>query len=191
MQFKMRSFLSAYIDFSNHEYELLISKAKLIEVNKNEQLLFANKAAEKIFFIKSGILRSYRIIEGVDITHHFFLENGFATDYESFLTRKHGDVYLETITDAVLYEFNRSTLFSFFEDFSKFEKIRTVIAENAYLKMVERLKDFQTKDLKERYLNLIDKNSKLFNLVSQKHIASYLGVAPQSLSRIKENVKQI
>ncbi len=186
----MKSFLSAYIEFSDNEYEQFISKAKQIQIKKNEQLLVADKVVEKMFFIKSGILRSYRIIDGVDITHHFFLENGFATDYESFLTGKHGELYLETITDITVYEFNRSTFFSFFEDFPRFEKIRSVIAEYAYLQMVERLREFQTKDLKERYLNLINKNSKLFNLVSQKDIASYLGVAPQSLSRIKDSIRQ-
>jgi len=185
----MKSFLSTYIEFSDSEYELFISKAKLIRFKKNEFLLRANKSVEKMFFLKSGIIRGYRIIDGEDITHYFFIENWFATDFESFLTRNPGKLYLEAISDTTVYEFNRRTLFSFFEDFPKFEKIRIIQAEYAYLQMVERLREFQTENLKERYLNLISKNPKLFNLVSQKHIASYLGVAPQSLSRIKDIVR--
>ncbi len=187
----MKSFLKKYIEFSDDEYKMFISKARLKHLKKNERLLFANRKVEKLFFIKSGIVRGYQIIDGEDITHHFFLEDWFATDYESFLTKKKGELYLEAITDTTVYEFNKNTLFSFFEDVPKFEKVRTIQAEYAYLQMVERLRGFQTKELKERYLDLVCKNSELFNLVPQKHIASYLGVAPQSLSRIKEAIKHI
>mgnify|MGYP005990413933 CR=1 FL=1 len=181
----MKSFLSTYIEFSDSEYDVFISKAKLVEYKKKECLISPRKATEKLFFIKKGLLRGYRLIDGIEVTHHFFAEKWFATDYESYLTGKPGELHLETLTDVSVYEFNKSVLYSFFQDYPTFEKIRGIIAETAYLQMVNRIKNFQSKDLKKRYDNLIGENPKLFNLVPQKHIASYLGVAPQSLSRIK------
>lgn len=185
----MRTFLDKYINLTDEEYDLFMSNAKLLSYKKNEFLLQAGKAVEKLFFIKSGIIRGYRIIDGVDVTHHFFREDWLATDYESYLTGNPGKLYMETLSDTVIYEFNKTVLHQWFDRYPKFEKLRYVQAEDAYLQMVERLKDFQTKNLKNRYFELITKNPKLFNQVPQKHIASYLGVKPQSLSRIKESVK--
>lgn len=185
----MKAFLSKYIKFSDNEYKLFISNANLKQYKKHEHLLLANSPVEKIFFVKSGLIRGYRLLDGADISHCFFLDNWFATDYESFLTGKTGGLYAEALVDTTVYEFKKSTLYNFFQSHSNFEKIRTIIAEDAYLQMVNRLKKFQTKNLKERYINLINQNEILFNLVPQKHIASYLGVTPQSLSRIRNSIR--
>lgn len=185
----MKRFLEKFLDFNNEEYEAFLEIAHLRSMGKNEFLLKAGKPVEKLFFIKSGIIRGYRIVNGEDITHHFFIENWLATDFVSYLTGEPGELYMETLSDVMLYEFNKNDLTHFYSQFPKFEKIRYIQAEDAFLQIVERLKDFQTKDLKDRYLKLITKNPNLFNKVPQKYIASYLGVKPQSLSRIKEVIK--
>ncbi|MBT8258960.1 MAG: Crp/Fnr family transcriptional regulator [Bacteroidia bacterium] len=187
----MKELLKRYIEFSNEEYETFISMAKLHSFNRNEFLLQAGHSVNKLFFIKKGIARGYRLLNGVDVTHHFYLENWFATDFESYLTGAEGELYLEALSSMECYEFNKDDLLSWFERYPKFEKLRYVQAEDAYLQMVNRYKDFQSKDLKERYIQLIIKNPQLFNLVPQKYIASYLGARPQSLSRIKESIKSL
>lgn len=185
----MKHFLSTFFDFSDEEYQSFISIAKSIKYKRNDHIFFADKPVEKLLFIMNGLVRGYRIIDGVDVTHHFFVDNWFATDYESYLTGKQGELFAEALVDTEVYEFNKTALISFYEANSKFEKIRFIQAEDAYLQMVKRLKGFQTKNLSERYLDLINLNPNLFNLIPQKHIASYLGVAPQSLSRIKKSIK--
>jgi len=181
----MKEFLANYIDFTDAEYESFIAMAKIKEFKKNEYLLRADRPVEKLFFVQSGFMRGYRVQEGIDITHHFYLDQWFATDYESYLYGNSGELYIQAVTDTVVYEFHKTTLHDFFKTYEKFEKIRYIQAEDAYLQMVKRLRNFQTMELKERYLELINRNPELFQLVPQKHIASYLGVAPQSLSRIK------
>ncbi|PCJ66697.1 MAG: hypothetical protein COA58_04350 [Bacteroidetes bacterium] len=184
----MRKFLSKYIDFSEEEYESFISIAKTKKYSKNEYLLNANRSAQKLFFVKSGFMRGFRIQEGNDITHHFYLDNWLATDYESYLTGNRGELYIQAVVDTTVYEFDKISLYTFFESHEKFEKIRIIQAEDAYLQMVRRLKNFQYMELKERYLELINRNPELFNLVPQRYIASYLGVTPQSLSRLKNEL---
>ena len=186
----MKDFLSRHINISEEECSTFISHSDLIHFEKNEHLIYSDKIVNKLFFIKKGLVRGYRLVEGLDITHHFFLENWFATDYESYLTAKPGELFLQAIVDTSAYVFEKYTLLTLYKENSKFEKIRSLQAEHAYLHVVERLKDLQTKDLKKRYNSLIQKSPDLFNLVSQKHIASYLGVAPQSLSRIKKQVQK-
>lgn len=184
----MKEFLSKHIDFSEEEYESFISIAKQREYKKNEYLLTADRPVQKLFFIRSGLMHGYRIQDGMDITHHFYVEDWLATDYESYLTGKRGELYIKALIDTTVYEFNKTTLFNFFKTNEKFEKIRFIQAEDAYLQMVNRLKSFQHMELKDRYLELVNRNPELFKHVPQKHIASYLGVKPQSLSRIKNEI---
>lgn len=184
----MRKFLSKYIDFSEKEYKSFISIAVLKKYSKNEYLLNADRSVQKLFFVKSGFMRGYRIQEGTDVTHHFYSENWLATDYESFLTGNQGELHIQALVETTVYEFDKTNLNTFFESNEKFEKIRFIQAEDAYLRMVRRLKSFQCMELKERYLELVNKNSELISLVPQRHIASYLGVTPQSLSRLKNEL---
>ena len=185
----MRKFLSNYIDFLEEEYESFISIAITKRYRKNEYLLNADRPVQKLFFVKSGFMRGYRIQEGNDVTHHFYLDNWLATDYESYLTGDQGDLYIQALVETIVYEFDKTKLYAFFKSNEKFEKIRFIQAEDAYLQMVRRLKNFQCMELKERYLELINKNPELFNLVAHKHIASYLGVTPQSLSRLRKQLQ--
>lgn len=182
----MRNLLSSLIDASDAEYELFISQSRLCHFKKNEHLLVAASPAREIFFIEYGLVRGYRIVDGDDVTHHFFQENWFATDYQSFLSGFPGELHLQALVDTTALVFNKGVLHSFFKKYPAFERVRSILAEHAFLQMVERIKDLQTLDLKERYNNLVSKNPTLQNQVAQKHIASYLGVAPQSLSRMKK-----
>ncbi|MFK7757620.1 MAG: Crp/Fnr family transcriptional regulator [Flavobacteriales bacterium] len=184
----MKHFLSNYIDFSEEEYGSFMAIAKLKTFRKNEYLLTADRPVEKLFFVKSGFMRGYRIQDGADITHHFYLDNWLATDYESYLSGNQGELHIQALVDTEVYEFTKSTLFAFFKSNEKFEKIRFVQAEDAYLRMVRRLKNFQCMELKERYLELVNTDPELFSLVPQRHIASYLGVTPQSLSRMRSEL---
>ncbi|GAB5551864.1 MAG: Crp/Fnr family transcriptional regulator [Saprospiraceae bacterium] len=184
----MKEFLSNYIHFSEEEYESFISIAKIRKYKRNEYLLRADKPVQKLFFVKSGFMRGYRIQDGKDITHHFYGDNWLATDYESFLSGSHGELYIQALTDITVYEFDKTALYSYYKLHEKFEKIRFIQAEDAYLRMVRRLKNFQCMELKERYLELVSKNPELINVVPQRHIASYLGVSPQSLSRLKHDL---
>lgn len=184
----MKEFLDKHIEVSEEEYLHFISIAKEKTFKKSEFLLQAGKPVDKLFYVISGFMRGYRIINGEDITHHFFLDNWLATDLESYLSGRQGMLYIETLIDTTVLEFDKKSLYKYYDSHPKFEKIRTIQAEDAYLRIVDRLKDFQCTDLSMRYNKLISHNPALFNKVPQKHIASYLGVAPQSLSRIKKKV---
>lgn len=185
----MKSFLGNQLNLNEEEIDLVLAQTQLKEFQGGESLLEAGNRVDKLFFIESGFVRGYQLVDGADITHHFFTEQWFATDFEGFLTEEPGRLKLEAMIDTKVREISRSTLFELIEQNGHLERWRSILAEFAYVQMVKRLRDFQTKDLKARYLELIETNSRLFQQVPQKHIASYLGVAPQSLSRIKESIK--
>lgn len=184
----MYDFIKDTFQLQDEECDHLLSISKKRYVKSGEEILRPGNKVNRMFFIEEGLVRGYRIIDGEDITHHFFLEGWFGTDYESFLSNVVGELFMESMVDSTVYEFNKKSFLDLCDQSININKIRTAIAEKAYLHMVNRMKDFQIKDLKERYLNLIERNPRLFNLIPQKHIASYLGVAPQSLSRVKKDL---
>jgi hypothetical protein len=184
----MKAVLNEKLDINEELFQILLEKG-VQKTGKRGNLLFKpDRIFDKMLFIESGILRGFRLDEGSEYTHHFFTPNWFAADYKSYLTGESGQLYIEAITDVSYYVFSKSAVDSLFRQHQEFEKLGRIIAENAYLHMVERLVDFQTNDLKERYLNLMENNNGLINEVPQKYSASYLGVAEQSLSRIKMEI---
>ena len=186
-QDKLENFLQK-TELSKSITEKLFSRANILQAKKREILIRPGGAIQKIFYIDRGLLRAYRITDGVDVTHHFFAENWFGTDYESFLTSRPGSLYIECMTDSIIYEFDKTVLENLCAEYPKLEKVMRKIAEVAFLTMVERYRDFQTGDLKSRYQKFENTYPEILLAVPQKHIASYLGVAPQSLSRLRKNL---
>lgn len=183
----MKEALGAYINLSDAAYASLRQSASFQKAPKGRRLLQAGAIQQKLFFLESGLMRAYRLIDGKEYTHYFFVEQWFVTDFKSYLSERAGELYVEALTDVTYYEFQKAPLLQLYTQYHELEALGRIIAEQAYLKMVERLVDFQTQPLKERYHQLIDQQPDLFREVPQKYIASYLGVAEQSLSRIKSH----
>ncbi len=181
----MNEIIQSHLALSEESLRLLMEIATEKTVEKNHLLFQPNKPTKKILFIKKGLLRGYKIIDGKEYTHHFYLENWFATDFLSFLSEKPSQIYIESIERSTYYEFNKKDLVHLYITSHELERMGRIIAEKAYLATVEKMADLQLLDLSERYNALIQRNPSLFQRVSQKHIASYLGVSEQSLSRIK------
>ncbi len=184
----MKKIIQSHLEFSDESYHLLINIATEKEARKNELIFYPDKPTNKILFLKKGLLRGYKIIDGKDCTHHFYFENWFATDFSSFLTEEPSQIFIESIEKTNYYEFKKKDLLNLYNKSHQNERLARIIAEKAFLTTVEKLGDLQLLNLNEKYMALMKKNPSLFQRVPQKYIASYLGVSEQSLSRIKKQV---
>lgn len=182
----MKEIIQSLLEFSDDSYDFLIKIATEKEVRKNQLIFHPDKPTNKILFLKTGLLRGYKIIDGKDYTHHFYIENWFATDFSSFLNEKPSQIFIESIEKTSYYEFKKKDLLDLYNKSHQNERLGRIIAEKAFLSTVEKLADLQLLNLNEKYNALINRNPSLFQRVPQKHIASYLGVSEQSLSRIKK-----
>ena len=182
----MKEIILSEVKISEDIYEVFENSATKRTANKGELLFQPHKNSDKILFIEKGLLRGYTFVNGKDFTHHFFLENWFATDFKSFLEDENTSLFIEALTKVEYYEFQKRDLLELYKNHHQLESLGRLIAERAFLFTVDKLKEIQTLDLKSRYKNLVTKNKELFQKVPQKYIASYLGVSEQSLSRIKK-----
>lgn len=182
----MKKIIQSLLEFSEESYDLLVKIATQKEVRKNQLLFQPDKPTNKLLFLKKGLLRGYKLIDGKDYTHHFYFENWFATDFSSFLNNTNSLMFIESIEETHYYEFKKEDLLDLYNRSHQLERLGRIIAESAFLTTVEKLADLQLLDLNEKYKALVERNPGLFQRVPQKYIASYLGVSEQSLSRIKK-----
>lgn len=170
---------------TKEEQEAFLRILQEASLKKGDFILKPGRKAEKIYFLIKGGLRSYFIKEGEEITDYFFFENAFATDYVSLYGNKPTLFYLEAIEDTLAITYSRADIFDVAERYPVFQKFLRIHAEMAFLEIEERMRILQNETLEAKYEYTLSKFPKLFQRVPQHQIASYLGVKPESLSRIK------
>lgn len=164
------------------DFEKCIVKANIA---KNEQILKPGEHCKFIAFIQEGSFRFFYDKEGeVKITALFF-QGDFVSNYRSFLTGKPSDHFIEAMQDSAIYKINLQELKSLYDKHKNIERLGRLIAENLYLSVANRLDSFLFQTPEERYKTLIERNSRLLQEIPQYMIASYLGVKPETLSRIR------
>jgi len=143
------------------------------------------KVCNHFYIIISGIARVFYYKEDKDITCHFASEQESITAIDSFIQRKKSKYSIELIEDTELFKVSRSDLENLFEKNPKYERFGRLFLEQLYIELVQRIDDLQLLTAKERYDILFSKKPALFQRVSLKHIASFLGITAETLSRIR------
>jgi CRP/FNR family transcriptional regulator, anaerobic regulatory protein len=151
-------------------------------------VLKEGQIANKLYLIEKGSFRSFFIKDGNDITDFFFFENSFATDFASFYGNKPSLLNLVCQEEVEVLEVKKSDLLAFYQTNIKFNEIGRITAEYAFLLIEERLRLLHTESLEVKYNWMIANFPFVFQRVPQYHIASFLGVKPQSLSRIRAKI---
>ena len=176
--------------FSLTTNDISLLKKSFIPVNVPAQskLLEAGKIERYIYFISTGIVKGYQNIDGKLVIQHLVSEQDFFTSLDSFMSETPSLDYYETITDCELVKISKPD-FDLLQENTHFWKdfVKTVTNEHLNCKL-ERVKDFQILTAKERYLKFVNQYPKLALNVSVDNIASFLGIEPQSLSRIRKQI---
>lgn len=148
---------------------------------------------ENIFFLQKGIIQ----VEVENSQHDtrivdFFIDHGFFCAYTSLLTSSPSDVRIIATTDCKVERFEAQALFEAYKTSLVANQLGRYASERLYLRRMKREKDFLTKTAEERYIDLISQNSEITSELNVDQIAKYLGIRPESLSRIRgKSIKQI
>lgn len=180
--------LAQFISLDKREQDVFISKILVRSYKKKELVLQEGEICRYAYFINTGCLRYYYNVDGQENTAQFFFENGWYTDYHSFLTGKPTLQNIETLEETELLLLSAKDLQQFYIDMPKFERFGRLMAENAFLGIRQRSEMLENMTAKERYLALMKERPKVFERIPQHYIASYLGIKPPSLSRIRKEI---
>ena len=176
----------------NEDEEQAFSDILIIkQFKKKEFLLQEGKICSNISFVNNGCMRLFYNIEGVENTIQFFFGNSWYTDYASFLTGQPTIENMQALEPCEVVQFKKEDIYKLFDQFPVFEKVGRVMAENAFL-CISQLNQMKTnEEPQQRYLNLMKQRPDVVERIPQHYIASYLGVKPESLSRIRKRISNL
>jgi CRP/FNR family transcriptional regulator, anaerobic regulatory protein len=180
--------LSQFISLNPDEQQHFISKLQVREYKRRELILREGQVCRYSYFINYGSLRYFYNVDGQENTAQFFFENGWYTDYESFLSGKPSKQNIETLEKSQMLLLSAQDMQQLYLDIPKFERFGRIMAENAFLGVRKRAEMLENQTAEERYLSLMKDRPKVFERVPQHYIASYLGIKPPSLSRIRKRI---
>lgn len=180
--------LPSSYDPDNDGFQMLLELAVPFEIPAKEALMNPGRPFDKIYFITDGMIRVYTIYKEIDYTIDFYVKGKFILDWKGGNEQIESAYYYESLFPTKGWYWNREEFVKLMQDHSSCLITRRFFAESLYLQQVDRLLTFQSENLKEKYLHLLKNHGDLINIVPQYYIASYLGVKPQSLSRIKRNL---
>lgn len=180
--------VKSVIPLTKKEEKAFTDMLKIKHFKKKEFVLTEGDICREITFINKGSVRLFYVIEGLENTLNFFFPNDWYTAYESFLDETPSIENVQALEDTELLQFSKSDLYQLYDNHPVFEKLGRVMAENAFRVVVNRSKMLTNEQPQERYLKLIKNRPELFEKIPQHYIASYLGVKPESLSRIRRRI---
>lgn len=156
-----------------------------LNIKKNTVIQPIGHTCKTIYFIKTGVARIYYFKEDIDITESFAFENNIVARVESLFTNRPSKKAIQLLEDSELIAINATQLFRLYDQFPEIERLFRLIFESAYVDTVNRIECIQFHTAEERYSMLLKEFSDIIKSVPLKHIASYLGITPVSLSRIR------
>ena len=180
--------IKSFVALSQNDEEAFLKIVVVKKYAKKDFILEEGEICDKIFFINSGSARDFFNIDGEEKIVEFFFEESWFTDYNSFLTGQPTSENLQAIESCEVVHFKRIDLERLYISHPVFEKVGRVMAQNAFMNLMKIIGMRTNQDPEERYLNLLKQRPELFERIPQHYIASYLGLQPQSLSRIRKRI---
>ena len=189
----MEPLIDYILQFGNlnrQQTELIMSKAKMLELHKDGYFSEAGKIPRQVGFLLEGVVRfCYYNNKGQEITHHFIDEDNFVSDQQKFEAQVVASEYIQAVTDCKLLVFSKKNWDDIGNTIVGWDAITGLILKNCLLKTIERRSPLVSEDATTRYLSFIENFPNLMNRVPLSYIASYLGITQQSLSRIRKNIR--
>ena len=189
MQNLLFDFMSKYVSLTEAEKDAIISLDIFRSVKKRTVLLREGEIAQSGYFVLNGCLRTYYMLDGEEKTTAFYTELEGLTP-QSAIDHKPSAYYVECVEDSLITMANPEIEVKLFEEFPKFETLCRILSEELLVKTQFNFDEFKTSSPEQRYLNLLEKRPGLIQRVPQHQLASYLGMKPQSLSRLKARIIQ-
>lgn len=180
----IKEFVINYVNSSNQP---LPFETSIEEMSKGRIITDYGQLEESIYFIQSGILTTSLIYREEERILDFYFEGSFCGSYSSLLSNNPSDIRIRCYTDCILEKVNYDELKKSYQTSLLANQLGRIATEKLFLDRVTREKELLTMTAEERYQSLIDKKPKLVQKIAIKDLSKYLGVRPESLSRIRRN----
>lgn len=177
--------LNQHVTLTATDEQLIKQFFEPVNCSKGARLVESGTVARYMYFITAGFVRAYHYEDGTEITNHLSAPNGFITAYFSFSTKTPADEVVETLTPVQLLRITKDNLDQLYRQSHNLALFGIVMADLYLVFNNQRSRDLITLSAGQRYQKLRQQFPELLQHVPLQYIASYIGVKPESLSRIR------
>ncbi len=173
------------------EFELIAPHLSLKSFTKGELILRENEVCDKIFFLNKGFVRMYYVDEnGNEINYRFTDSCNFFVDFQSFLIKKPSRFFWQAMQKVEVITISYQIVQEIYKTSATWNLFGRLMAEQVYLQLNERVEMLLFMQPEERYMQMLQKYPNIISQVPQLHIASFLGIKPETLSRIRKRLSK-
>lgn len=188
MESQVKRFLEKLGKFNEEEIDAIIAHTQVETFKKGDLILRQGKTADKCYFVLEGCLRQYHMSADEEKTTGFFVEGQLVVLYASYLKKTLSDYYLSCLEDCILVSGTREQELELQKKYPKLEFLTHTLMLEGYDKAEKHITFLSCYKPEDRYLFLLKNQPELLNRVPLHYIASFLGVTPESFSRIRKRI---
>lgn len=187
---QLKQILTYLVDIAESEIDAALNFFTPVSFQKGQYLLSEGQVCKYLYFINLGLTKSYLLSEGKEHIRQFAAENDFVVDLGSFLSQSKSAFFIQTLESTEALKIKYEDLDKLFNSSFSFMKLGKVIADRSTINLIKRSVSLVKDDATDRYLDFIKERPTLIQRVPQFMIASYLGITPESLSRIRKEISR-
>ncbi|MEM6298043.1 MAG: Crp/Fnr family transcriptional regulator [Bacteroidota bacterium] len=187
---KLYRFIENHVSLSEDIKERLSGEIKHIHFKKGDKVVELGRTSSTLYFVVSGIYRVYKLHEGKEITGYFNVKdrNPFVASFVSLLTQTPSKEIVECIQDGELLSISYAKWKQFYQISESLNTFGRITAEYNYVLAIERIEALQYQSAADRYNAFLKIYPNLINQIPHHYIASYIGITPESLSRLRKSL---
>lgn len=183
------NYFQKFLPVSLEEKELITSKVSLLNIKRKQMILQEGFVCKHYFFVVEGCFKMYAIDEkGNQHNLQFAAENDWIADIGSFHSQKPSKLFIEAIEPSVILQIEQQDLYFLYQNITKLNIIFKVIIENKFVELQNRVLQNISSTAQQRYLNFLEQYPHLAQRIPNTQIASYLGITPEFLSKIRKDL---
>ncbi len=189
MEIQIRHQLCKIVDLTEKDLQAFLSISTYQKMKAGELIEQSKFAGRRSLFIINGTFRMFYVNEkGLELTTHFFLEPDFITNCDKFLSKIQEDLHIQAVQESEILVFNNDDLAELYDLYPNFKEIEAYTVRSILNETIKHKFLLQNKDPDEKYRLLLIQRPGIDSRVSVTHLASYLGLARETLSRVRAKV---
>lgn len=178
-----------HLPFTDEEASLMETRAVLRKIKRRQMILQEGFVCKHYSFIVKGCFRMYSVDDkGTEHNIQFAAENDWIADIGSFYSDKSSKLFIEAIEASEILQFEKLDLYFLYTSIPKLSRIFKVMIENKYIELQNRVLQNISSTAQQRYLTFLEQYPNLSQRLPNTQIASYLGITPEFLSKIRKEI---
>lgn len=185
---KLKIYCKKLVPLEVDELNLIDFYFELKELKKKEFLLDEGKICNFLAYVEKGTIRHFHIKDGIEKTCDISFENSWVTDFQSFTHNTSCIMNLQALENTTVFLIKKEDLSELYDKCNKYETFGRIMVEQVVQRATEIAMSLSSEKPEERFQNLLRRQPDLLQKVPQKYIANFIGISPESLSRIRKRI---